>query len=213
MNRLCREEVLEENKLFATLDSTYRMLTPDTHPPMILIDTVGFISNLPNTLIEGFKTTLESAQEADLLLIVCDISDPNFEKHLEVTQGVLHELGIEEKDQLVIFNKIDKLNDPLRAKIIKRAYPNSFLVSSFSPADVENLRRHIIDYFLSKQHSYELFIPYEEGHAHAKVLAKTNVNKVTHHETGTFYKVKVPEFIFNGLNLSSYTTFDRRLLK
>ena len=67
MNRLCRVEILEENKLFATLDSTYRMLNPDTKPPMIMIDTVGFISNLPNTLIDGFKTTLESALEADLL--------------------------------------------------------------------------------------------------------------------------------------------------
>jgi GTP-binding protein HflX len=73
MNRLCRVDILEENKLFATLDSTYRMLNPDTKPPMILIDTVGFISNLPNTLIDGFKTTLESALEADLLVIICDI--------------------------------------------------------------------------------------------------------------------------------------------
>ncbi|CAN0290038.1 unnamed protein product, partial [Chrysoparadoxa australica] len=60
MNRLCQVDILEENKLFATLDSTFRTLNPDTHPPMILIDTVGFISNLPNALIDGFKTTLYS---------------------------------------------------------------------------------------------------------------------------------------------------------
>ncbi len=73
MNRLCQVNIKEENKLFATLDSTYRTLNPDTKPPLILIDTVGFISHLPTSLIEGFKTTLESAQEADLFLIVCDI--------------------------------------------------------------------------------------------------------------------------------------------
>ena len=67
-----------------------------------MIDTVGFISNLPNTLIQGFKTTLESALEADLLLIVCDISDPNYQKHLRVTQEVLTELKIEDKNQIII---------------------------------------------------------------------------------------------------------------
>ncbi len=66
MNKLCKVNVLAEDKLFATLDSTFRTLNPDTKPPMILIDTVGFLSNLPNTLISGFKTTLDSALEADL---------------------------------------------------------------------------------------------------------------------------------------------------
>src|SRR5690606_30828400 len=105
MNRMCRVNILEENKLFATLDSTFRTLNPDTHPPMILIDTVGFISNLPNTLIDGFKTTLESALEADLLILVCDLSDPNYKKHLQVTDEVLSELKLEDKDRIVVFTK------------------------------------------------------------------------------------------------------------
>lgn len=105
MNRLCKVQILEENKLFATLDSTYRMLNPDTKPPMIMIDTVGFISNLPNTLIDGFKTTLESAIEADLLVIVCDISDPHYEKQLEVTNEVLAELSVTNKETIIVFNK------------------------------------------------------------------------------------------------------------
>ncbi|MGZ3809696.1 MAG: GTPase HflX, partial [Bacteriovorax sp.] len=123
MNRLCRVDILEENKLFATLDSTYRMLNPDTKPPMIMIDTVGFISNLPNTLIDGFKTTLESALEADLLIIVCDISDPHYEKQLEVTNEVLKELDVEGKERLIVFNKKDQLHDDLLKKIILRKYP------------------------------------------------------------------------------------------
>ncbi len=204
MNRLCRVNVLEENKLFATLDATYRMLNPDTHPPMILIDTVGFLSNLPNTLIEGFKTTLESAQEADLLLITCDISDPHYQQHLKVTQEVLDELGLKDRDRLIIFNKVDKLKDPFKAQIIKRAYPNSFIISSFNQHDIDQLREHIIHYFLSKQQSYELFVPYEKGEVHAQIMAKTNISKVTHHEHGTFYKIRVPEFIFAGLNLKEF---------
>ncbi len=204
MNRLCRVNVLEENKLFATLDSTFRTLNPDSKPPMIMIDTVGFIQNLPNTLVQGFKTTLESAIEADLLVIVCDISDPNYQKHLQVTQDVLKELGIQEKQQLVVFNKKDLLNDPMRARIIMRQYPNCFLVSSYDAEDMKELRRHIIDYFLSQQEHYDLFVPYEAGEAHARVRANANIVKTGAHESGIFYRIRIPDFIFAQLGLGAY---------
>ncbi len=204
MNRLCRVNVLEENKLFATLDSTFRTLNPDSKPPMILIDTVGFISNLPNTLIRGFKTTLESALEAELLLIVCDISDPSYQKHLKVTQDVLTELGIEEKKQFVVFNKKDLLNDPVRARIIMRNYPNSFLVSSYDEEDMRNLRSHIIDFFLSKQDHYDLFIPYEAGEAHSRIRGNANIINTVSHENGIFYRIRIPDFIFQQLGLNQY---------
>ncbi|HLW57976.1 MAG TPA: GTPase HflX [Bacteriovoracaceae bacterium] len=204
MNRLCRVNVLEENKLFATLDSTFRTLNPDSKPPMIMIDTVGFISNLPNTLIEGFKTTLESAQEADLLVIVCDISDPNYQKHLKVTKEVLSELGLGDKKQFIVFNKKDLLNDPVRARIIMRNYPDSFLISSFDEEDIKNLRNHIINFFLSQQDHYDLFIPYEDGEAQSKVRANANIIKMTSHEQGIFYRIRVPDFIFKNLGLNQY---------
>lgn len=204
MNRLCKVNVLEENKLFATLDSTFRTLNPDSKPPMIMIDTVGFISNLPNTLVQGFRTTLESALEADLLIIVCDISDPNYAKHLRVTQEVLTELKIDEKQQIVVFNKKDILNDPVRARIIMRNYPNSFLVSSYDEEDMKNLRHYIIDHFLSKQDHYDLFIPYEAGDAHARVRGNANIMNLTSHEQGMFYRIRIPDFIFQQLGLQSY---------
>lgn len=206
MNRLCRVDILEEDKLFATLDSTFRMLNPDTKPPMILIDTVGFISNLPNTLIDGFKTTLESALEADLLIVVCDISDPHYKKHLEVTEEVLTELGLGDgvKERLTVFNKRDMLDDPFKAKIIQRATPNSFLVSSFNEEDVAELRDHIINYFLEQQNTYELFIPYDAGQAHSTVVSKANVIATSNHEKGIFYRIKIPDFIFGGLGLQGY---------
>ncbi len=204
MNRLCRVDILEENKLFATLDSTYRMLNPDTKPPMILIDTVGFISNLPNTLIEGFKTTLESALEADLLIIVCDISDPHYEKHLSVTKNVLEELGVGDKDSIIVFNKKDLLQDPHKAKIIKRLNPNSFVISSHDKEDVRALREHIINYFLSQQDGHDLFIPYDDGQAISRIQSKTNVIATQNHETGIFYRIKTPNFIFDTLGVSEY---------
>ncbi|MAF78395.1 MAG: GTPase HflX [Halobacteriovoraceae bacterium] len=204
MNRLCQVDIKEENKLFATLDSTFRTLNPDTHPPMIMIDTVGFISNLPNTLIDGFKTTLESALEADLLIIVCDISDPNYKKHLQVTEEVLNELGVHDTEKVTVFNKKDLLNDPIKAKIVKRVHPNSYVVSSFDQDDMKNLRSEIINYFLNKQQKYDLFIPYEEGAAHSAVASKTNIIKTSNHEKGIFYRVRVPDFIFNQLGLHNF---------
>jgi GTP-binding protein HflX len=204
MNRLCKVNVLEENKLFATLDSTFRTLNPDSKPPMIMIDTVGFISNLPNTLIQGFRTTLESALEADLLIIVCDISDSNYQKHLQVTQEVLKELKIEEKKQIIVFNKKDVLNDPVRARIIMRNFPNSFLVSSYDKEDMEDLRSYIINYFLSQQDHYDLYIPYEIGEAHSKLRANANIINMASHENGIFYRIRIPQFIFTQLGLQNF---------
>lgn len=204
MNRLCKADVLEENKLFATLDSTFRMLTPDTKPPMILIDTVGFISNLPNTLIDGFKTTLESAMEADLLLIICDISDPYYENQLKVTQEVLKDLGVDKKDQFIVFNKKDRLDDKVAQAIIKRAHPQSFLVSANNAEDMENLREYVINFFLSKQNTYDLFIPYSDGDAISQIMSKTNVVNTVNHEKGIYYQVKAPDFIFKPLGLNSF---------
>ena len=204
MNRLCKVNVLEENKLFATLDSTFRTLNPDSKPPMILIDTVGFISNLPNTLVQGFKTTLESAMEADLLILVCDISDPNYAKHLRVTQEVLKELKIEDKEQVIVFNKKDILNDPVRARIIMRNYPNSFLVSSYDEQDMRGLRDYVINFFLSKQDHYDLFVPYEAGEAHSRIRANANILNSVSHEQGIFYRIRIPDFIFQQLGLNSF---------
>lgn len=204
MNRLCKVDILEEDKLFATLDSTFRMLNPDTKPPMILIDTVGFLSNLPNTLIEGFKTTLQSALEADLLIIVCDLSDPNWEKHLDVTQEVLGELDITNKEQIIVFNKKDLIKDPFMPKIAMRNFKASFLISSFDKEDINNLRDYVINYFLDKQTHYDLFVPYEHGDAHSKITGQTNIMKTAHHEQGIFYRIRVPDFIFNRLGIKDF---------
>ena len=169
-----------------------------------MIDTVVFISNLPNTLIQGFKTTLESAMEADLLVIVCDISDPDYQKHLRVTQEVIKDLKIEDKEQIIVFNKKDLLNDPVRARIIMRNHPNSFLVSSYNEEDMKGLREFIIDYFLAKQDHYDLFIPYDAGEAHSRVRANANILNTVSHEQGIFYRIRIPDFIFQQLGLNNY---------
>ncbi|MBF0360035.1 MAG: GTPase HflX [Oligoflexia bacterium] len=207
LNRLCKVDILEEDKLFSTLDSTCRTLNPDSKPPMVLVDTVGLLSNLPTQLISGFKSTLESAEFADLLVIVCDISDKNHDRHLNVVYEFLNELGIGDKEKFVVFNKSDRLltmEEKLNAKLMLRTHPHSFLVSTFDDQDMIKLREYIIDFFLSKQKHYELLVPYADGEAHSQVTSKTNVISRTESESGIIYKVRAPEFIFLPLGLNKY---------
>ena len=204
MNRLCHGNVLEENKLFATLDSTFRMLSPNTKPPLVLIDTVGFLNNLPNTLIDGFRTTLDSAQEADLLIIVCDVSSPEWQEQLDVTFEVMSKLDINKKDKIIVFNKTDLVDDKLKLKIIKRSQENSFLVSTHNEEDMLDLKNSIIDKILEKLDHFDVFLPYEHGHLHSKILRETNILKTTNHDNGIFYRIRTPEFVFNRLGVNKY---------
>ncbi|RME19842.1 MAG: GTPase HflX [Bacteroidetes bacterium] len=106
MNLLSKSKVFVENKLFATLDTTTRKVILDT-TPFLLSDTVGFIRKLPHQLIESFKSTLDEAREADILLHVVDVSHPSFEEHIKVVNETLREIGAGNKTMIVVFNKID----------------------------------------------------------------------------------------------------------
>src|SRR6185312_11974820 len=102
-------EVLVEDKLFATLDTTVRALQPETHPRVLISDTVGFIRKLPHDLVASFRSTLDEALEASLLLYVVDASDPAYEAQLEVSRTVLREIGAEAIPSRLLLNKIDRI--------------------------------------------------------------------------------------------------------
>ena len=106
MNKLAKSEVFVENKLFATLDTTVRKVVIE-NLPFLLTDTVGFIRKLPHQLVESFKSTLDEVREADFMIHVVDISNPNFEDHMDVVNKTLAELGVNDKPMLLVFNKID----------------------------------------------------------------------------------------------------------
>jgi GTP-binding protein HflX len=108
MNQLSDTEVLAENKLFATLDTTVRKVVFE-RTPFLLSDTVGFIRKLPHTLVESFKSTLDEVREADILLHVVDISHPQYEHQVEVVKKTLKELGGEDTTVLMVYNKIDQV--------------------------------------------------------------------------------------------------------
>lgn len=106
MNLISKSDVLAENKLFATLDTTVRKVVIG-NLPFLLSDTVGFIRKLPHSLVESFKSTLDEVRESDILLHVVDISHPEFEEQLQVVQQTLNEIGAADKKVIVVFNKID----------------------------------------------------------------------------------------------------------
>lgn len=123
LNTLTGSEVLAEDKLFATLDTRSRRLwIPSEHGndeagrEVVLVDTVGFIRDLPEDLFAAFRATFEEAADADLLLHVVDASDPAREEHIRITEGVLTELGLSDRPRLLVFNKVDLLGSPAEAE-------------------------------------------------------------------------------------------------
>jgi len=113
MNVLSKSDVLAENKLFATLDSTVRKVVLE-NTPFLLSDTVGFIRKLPHQLIECFKSTLDEVREADLLIHVVDISHPNFMEHIQVVNQTLEDIKSDHKPVIMVFNKIDMYHPQAR---------------------------------------------------------------------------------------------------
>jgi GTP-binding protein HflX len=139
MNALTKAEVLAEDKLFATLDTRTRRWHLPGWGPVLLSDTVGFIRDLPHRLIASFKATLEEARQADLLVHVADASNPAALDQIAAVYDVLREIGIEEKDTLLVLNKVDRIDDALRLEAIRSRYPGAVAISAKSGEGLSRL--------------------------------------------------------------------------
>ncbi|HSP86986.1 MAG TPA: GTPase HflX, partial [Ignavibacteriaceae bacterium] len=144
-NRLTEAEVLAEDKLFATLDSTTRTINLDKNRNILLSDTVGFIRKLPANLIASFKSTLDEVRDADVILHVIDISDPYFEEHINVVEETLKEIGSDKKTMLKVFNKIDILNDKDKIGYIKNNHKDSIIISAEKGINITVLVNKLIE--------------------------------------------------------------------
>lgn len=142
LNSLTRSDVLAEDRLFATLDTTTRELYLDNKKVGVISDTVGFIQQLPTLLIEAFKSTLSELQYAHLLLHVIDASDPNWKEHIDVVHRILQELEVD-KPMLYIFNKIDKVAELETFTAQASAYQPHVLISANSPEGIESLKEFL----------------------------------------------------------------------
>src|SRR4051812_20854978 len=143
---LTGSQVLVEDKLFATLDTTVRILQPETRPRVLVSDTVGFIKQLPHDLVASFRSTLAEALEASLLLFVVDASDPTYEAQLEVSRSVLREIGADAVPSRLLLNKLDRVDAAGRAALMEK-HPDAILLSAHAPGDVSALRDTIVAYF------------------------------------------------------------------
>lgn len=147
MNALTKANVFVEDRLFATLDATTRVLyLPDGHK-VLLTDTIGFIRKLPPHLIASFHATLEEVRTADLLLHVVDVSHPAMDEHIKVVEETLQEIGAGDKPTILVLNKADKLPPEWDKRALLRRYPNAVLVSALTGEGLDTLLSRIQDEF------------------------------------------------------------------
>ena len=187
MRALTGSEVLVANKLFATLDTTVRALHPETVPRVLVSDTVGFIKNLPHGLVASFKSTLDEALEASLLLHVIDASDPGFERQLAVTEEVLDEIGAKDVPRLLVFNKIDSGGDEAA---LRKRYPRCVVMSARRPGDVAKLREAILAHFRRDLVEAELHLPWSAQKLRGEIFANCEVLEERAGNDGTFFRVR-----------------------
>jgi GTPase len=159
MNAITNGEFLAKDALFATLEANVRTIDPTSRPRILLSDTVGFIRNLPHGLVESFKSTLDEVREADLLLHVVDISHDNYKSQMATTSKVLEEIGAGSLPMILVFNKIDRVDDPFLSRILRQAYPGSITVSANRPEDMVKLREHIYAFFTNHFDRLKLAVP------------------------------------------------------
>ncbi len=174
MRAMTGSEVLVADKLFATLDTTIRPLYPETRPKVLMTDTVGFIKKLPHDLVASFKSTLDEAAGASLLLFVVDAADPSFRSQLEVTRKVLAEVGASGVPGLLVMNKQDRLG-PEAIASLKAEYPDAVFLSTRSKEDVNALRERIMTYFENDMLDEELCIPFTAQGVLAEIRARMRI--------------------------------------
>ncbi len=159
MNALTDAGVLTENKLFATLDPTSRALILPDGRQVMLVDTVGLIRRLPHKLVEAFKSTLEEAATATVILNVCDAADEHASEHLEVTKKLLEELGCEGKPIISVMNKCDKVGDLYAMPTFR----GTVMISALEQKGLDNLLQAICDALPQTVREVKLLIPFQNG--------------------------------------------------
>lgn len=192
LNTLTRASVLEEDKLFATLDPTTRALEMEDGQKILFTDTVGFISKLPHQLIRAFRSTLEEAKYADLILHVVDASNPNCDLQMEVVYDTLQELGIGDKKVVTAFNKIDLFEAGAEGV---RKDPKSDAVVSISAKramGLEDLLQKIEELLNEGMVRIEKLIPYEEAGRIQMIREYGKLECEEYREDGIFVKASVP---------------------
>jgi len=198
MRALTGSDVYVADKLFATLDTTVRRLQPPTEPPILITDTVGFIKKLPHDLVASFRSTLDEAGSADLLLHVIDAADAAHADQLAVTREVLREIEADEVPSWLLLNKIDRVDEVGRTQL-RAKYPNAVQLSAKDKLDVASLRELLIEHFAGKLEEAELSVPYAMQKIAHLIHERTTVLVEEHGDEGTRFVVRAPSRVLEDL--------------
>ena len=180
LNKLTDAGVLAEDKLFATLDPTARALKLPDGRTVMLVDTVGFLSRLPHLLIDAFKSTLEEAVSADLLLLLCDASDPDCEEKLETGRELLKELGAENKPVITVYNKCDIAESAYLMPVSRNSVKISAVTGVGLPLLLETIARNMPE----QTAEINVVLPYKETALAAWLHEKAQVKSEAYEEDG-----------------------------
>jgi GTP-binding protein HflX len=195
MRALTGSEVYVADKLFATLDTTVRALHPESHPRVLVSDTVGFIKKLPHDLVASFRSTLDEAREASLLLHVVDGADPDWAQQLQVTRAVIAEIGADDIPSRLVFNKRDQMSDAGRAEAL-RLHPDALVISAKDTDDVARMRGEILAFFEEGMVEGDILVPYGSRGAIAEVHRDTRVLSEEYDDVGARFTVRTkPEIL------------------
>lgn len=191
LNSLTSAGVLAENRLFATLDPTTRRLSLPGGEPVLLSDTVGFIRALPHALVESFKSTLEVASEADMLVHVVDASSSHPEQQITAVREVLAEIGADSVPEFIVFNKADLVDD-WGASLVED-YPGSVVVSALKNEGLDLMLRRLSDRMRSITRVTDLLVPYDRGDIVAAIHREGEVVLMEDAESGLHMRARLSE--------------------
>lgn len=192
LNALTDAGVFVEDKLFATLDTTTRKFTLKNNQDILLIDTVGFIRKLPHLLVAAFKSTLEEAIEADILILLIDVSHPMAEEQAATTHEVLKELSAGNKPIITVLNKIDKCEHPTIIHRIRMSYPKNVQISALLHQGFDDLQEVMIQEISKQRNIVTLRIPQSEYASVSEVMRLGNILKQEYDENDVILKVDLP---------------------
>ena len=191
MRALSGADVPIENRLFATLDSTTRRVSLGYNRDMLLSDTVGFIKKLPHHLVASFRSTLEEAIGADLMLHLVDASHPACEEHIATVIDVLGELGVGDRPTMMAFNKSDLLRDPARREHLAATYPDAVWISAETGDGLDDLRWAIYDHLEGDRLTLRVQIPQREGKLLSELYRIGEILHTDYEGNDVFMEVKL----------------------
>lgn len=188
-NALTGAGVLVEDKLFATLDSTSRQLKLSTGQPLVISDTVGFISRLPHHLVASFRATLMEVRDADLLLHMVDVSDERFEYYIDQVNLVLNEIGADQLPQILVLNKIDLL-DATYLTLLKRRFPWAVFISASHQDRIPDLLSRVEQALLDTR-QLTLHLPFDQGGLASRLHEIADIHTEEYREDGIWLQLSL----------------------